>query len=92
MLFVDGRVRWLLPLERQSENCLARRPDNALKTAQPRRLEDVVRAEHVRLEGRLLGVDARSRNGREVNDGVSARKALDSLAELGQVGEQRRRR
>jgi hypothetical protein len=31
-------------------------------------------------------------NRREVNDGVSARKALDRLPEVGQVGEQRRRR
>jgi hypothetical protein len=92
MLLVDRRVLRQLPLERKPEDRLARRPDDAPETEHARGLEDVEGAQHVRAEGRLLGVDAGGGDGCEVHDRVGARQALHNLAELGQVGDQGGRR
>ena len=91
MLFVDRGVCGLLALERQAEDRLARRPDDAGQAEQPRRLEDVVSAEHVRPERCFLGADLGRGNRRQVNNGVASGQALDGLAVVGQVGEERRR-
>jgi hypothetical protein len=91
MLFVDRRVGWLLSLERQTENRLARRPHDPAQADEPRCLEDVVRAQNVRSKGGLLGVNSGCGNRREVNDGIRPVQRFDRLAEVGQVGEPRRR-
>ena len=92
MFLVDWRVGGLLALERQAEDRFARCPDDAMQAEQPRRLEDVVRADGVCPEGRLLGPNPRRRDRRKVNDSIRTRQALDGLAEVGQIGEQKRRR
>ena len=92
VFLVDRRVCGLLALERQAEDRLARRPHDPAQPEQPSSFEHVVGAEHVRAEGRLLGVNSGRRYRCEVNDRLHACQAFDGLAKLGQVGQQKGRK
>ena len=74
-------------VERQPEDGLARRPDDAPDAALNRRREHVVRRHRVVPEGLAGRLDLRRRDRREVDDRVGAGDDLVALAEVGQVGE-----